>query len=89
MATSNEELCSLETWTLGTTPDDDDAMVPTTFVTDRLAWVVILPTVSDACGTKLSVLDDTSTPRDWVRVPLGVRLTCTVADEGLCATEPV
>lgn len=47
---------------LGTTPVDDDAMVPTTFVTDKLAWAVILFAVSDACGTELLVFDDTSTP---------------------------
>ena len=62
MASANEELCTSETWMLDTTPVDDDAMVPTTFVADKLPWTVIDCTVSDAFGTELLVLDDTSAP---------------------------
>lgn len=47
---------------LDTTPVDDDVMVPTTFVTDKLSWKVIDCTVSDAFGTELLMLDDKSTP---------------------------
>ena len=71
------------TLVLSTTLLGDGVVVSTTFVTDKLAWAVLLFTASDACNTELSLPeDDTSILRDCVS--LGVRSTCTVADDGLC-----
>lgn len=78
------------TLALSSTVVGDGVNVSTTFVTDKLTWAVVLFTASDACNEELSLPeDDTSTLSDCVRVPLGVRPTCKVADDGLCITEPV
>lgn len=78
------------TLALSSTVVGDGVNVSTTFVTDKLAWAVVLFTASDACNEELSLPeDDANTLSDRVRVPLGVRPTCKVADDGLCITEPV
>ena len=59
---SSDNVVGNGTLVLGTTPVGEGAIVPTTYVTDRLECAVVLFTASDVCGTGASLLeDDTST----------------------------
>jgi len=46
------------TLVLSTTLVGDGVIVPTTFVSDKLTWAVVLLTASDACNTELSLPED-------------------------------